>query len=195
MAIEQLVSRIDLPWDGVCFHAGFSAMWLVLAVISTSAADNAGFETKGFQAKGFKVADHYGPPYETQIKSLLQGGKATPLSGGKTLLSDGVTLQTFTETNTLQLIVKAPQCLYDSVEQTASSAGPLRVQLPDGRFSTEGEGFLWRQTNSSLFISNHVHTLVHSDALQSPATNPQSKKSGTEAPPTDIVSDRFSYES
>jgi len=162
------------------------------AILSSVGAENPGFEARGFQAKGFKVADHYPPPHETQIKSLLEGGKATPLGAGKTLLSDGVTLQTFTETNTLQIRVMAPQCLYDSTEQTASSAGPLRVQTPDGKF-IEGEGFLWRQTNSSLFISNKVHTTLRSDAIGYSATAAQGNQSTADEPPSEIFSREFRY--
>jgi lipopolysaccharide export system protein LptA len=156
---------------------------------------NQGLETKGFQAKGFKVADHYPPPHETQIKSLLQGGKAVPLVAGKTLLSDGVTLQTFSETNTLQLTVTASQCLYDSTAQTANSAGPLRVESPDGKFSIEGEGWLWRQTNSSLYISNRVHTIVQSAALDPSAAKQDSKGPDSESGPMEIFSEQFAYES
>jgi lipopolysaccharide export system protein LptA len=159
-------------------------------------AESTGLETRGFQAKGFKVADHYGPPHETQIKSLLQGGKATPLAGGKTLLSDGVTLQMLSETNTLQLTVTASECLYDSSAQTASSAGPLRVESPDGKFSIEGDGWLWRQTNSSLFISNRVHTVVQSAALDAPpGAKSETRGASSESGPMEIFSKRFSYES
>jgi len=171
------------------------AMWLGLACGYAAGPDNPGFVTKGFQASGFKVAEHYGPPHENQIKSLLEGGKATPLSSGKTLLSDGVTMQNLTESNTLQLVIKAPECLYDSAGQTASSAGPLRVETPDGKFLIEGEGFLWQQTNSSLFISNRVHTLIKSEALQPAPAASLAKKPTAEAAPTDIFSDLFSYDS
>src|SRR5258708_3297107 len=33
--------------------------------------------------KRFKIAEPYPPPYETQTKSLLEGGKALPMPGGK----------------------------------------------------------------------------------------------------------------
>ena len=35
----------------------------------------------------------------------------------------------------------------------------------DGRYSIEGNGFLWRTTNSSLIISNNVRTLIRKDAV------------------------------
>jgi lipopolysaccharide export system protein LptA len=152
-----------------------------------SGADTPNFAAGAFEAKGFKVAEHYAPPHEAQIKSTLDGGKATPLAG--------VIMQSFSESNTLQLTIKAPECLYDSAGQTASSPGPLRVETPDGKFFIEGEGFLWQQTNSSLFISNRVHTLIKSEALQPDTTAASAKKPASDPEPTDIYSDLFSYDS
>ena len=43
---------------------------------------------------------------------------------------------------------------------TASSAGRLQVQYRDGKIRVEGEGFLWRQSDSFLTISNHVSTVI-----------------------------------
>lgn len=168
-------------------------LWLGLSFCYAAEPDPREFATRAFQAKGYKVAEHYGPPHESQIKSLLEGGSFTPLVGGQTLLSNGITLQTFTESNTLQLVIKAPECLYDSAAQTASSTGPLRVETPDGKFSIEGRGFLWQQTNTSLFISNQVHTVVTSDALQ--ANTVSSQKTAAAPEPTLIFSDLFSYDS
>src|SRR5882724_29555 len=48
--------------------------------------------------KGFKIAEPYGPPHETQIKSVLEGGRALPLGGGMILFSNGVILRNFSET-------------------------------------------------------------------------------------------------
>src|SRR5439155_121212 len=121
-----------------------------------------------------------------------------------------------------ELQVEAPQCVYDSQAHSASSPGRLRVQSGDGKLSIEGEGFLWRQTNSSLFISNQVHTFVQPALLQqaSSETNAQRQQPhqiSSASPPTaplsrfrpqreggvggeaqiinnlDIFSDQFSY--
>jgi len=34
------------------------------------------------------------------------------------------------------------------------------MKTADGQFFTEGEGFLWRQNESILTISNRVHTVI-----------------------------------
>ena len=35
-----------------------------------------------------------------------------------------------------------------------------KLQTGDGKFRVEGDGFLWRQNDSFLTISNHVHTVI-----------------------------------
>jgi lipopolysaccharide export system protein LptA len=152
------------------------------------------FGGKGIPAKGFKIAEPYGPPHEDQTKSLLEGGQALVLPGGSALLSDGVTLHTFSETNTPQVIVRARECFYNSTNHEVSSTGPIQMQTADGRFTIDGMGFLWRQTNSSLVISNNVHTAIQPEAVQSKAGDAKISSDGLENGPLFITSSRFSYE-
>jgi lipopolysaccharide export system protein LptA len=143
--------------------------------------------------KGFKVAEPYPAPNEKQTKSLLEAGKAVLVPGGA-LLSEGVTLQAFTVTNTLQLVVRAEHCFYNSSNHSVNSAGPLQMQTADGKFRIEGEGFFWQQTNSSLIVSNKVHTLIQADLLQSASTNRVDSASPSDTGPLTILSDRFKYD-
>lgn len=148
---------------------------------------------KGFEAEGFQAADFFGPPHETQMKSFLKGAQARPLDNGMLLLVQAA-LETFRETGERELMVQAPECLYDTTNKTASSSGPMHAQTADSKFSIEGEGFLWRQTNSILFISNRVHTVVQSELLTAPADR-QSTSKPESAAPLDIFSDKFQYTS
>src|SRR5690242_12100077 len=92
---------------------GSKARVIVLLVTVAQWLTVAGVVAQTFGAvKGFKVAEPFPAPNEKQTKSLLQGGKAVLLPGGA-FLSDGVLLQTFSETNTPQLIVRAQQCFYN----------------------------------------------------------------------------------
>jgi len=152
----------------------------------------AGHGQRTFEAKGFKLAEYYGPPHETQMKSLLEGARARPQGESQLFLNDAK-LQTFRETGVPELQVQAPECLYHRQAKTASSAGPLRAQTADGRFSIDGEGFLSQQTNSSLMICNRVHTVVEASALDAGSLQTGSAK---EAPPggaIEIRADRFDY--
>ncbi len=143
--------------------------------------------------KGFKVAEPHASPYETRMKSLLEGGKGLPLGGSIILLSEEVTLRTFSITNTPQIVVKCRECFYNSTNHEVNSAGPIHMQTADGKFQIEGTGFLWRQTNSSLVISNNVHTLIQSASLGQ-ATNSLTAAPDPDSGPVSIESGQFSYD-
>jgi lipopolysaccharide export system protein LptA len=145
------------------------------------------------EAKGFRLAEPYGPPYEGQIKSLLEAAKGLPLEGGKRILLTDMKVTTFDETNNPVLVIKAPQCRYDAASQSASSPGRLQVQTADGKFSIEGEGFLWVQPNSSLVISNSVRTEIQQELLEPGAATPRGQAPAAAAPGIVIVSDEFAY--
>jgi lipopolysaccharide export system protein LptA len=173
--------------------------WLVLLTFGLGIGPLACAQTLGGNVridkpfKGFKVAEPYGPPYETRTKSILEGGKGLPLGRSITLLSDGVTLRTFSVTNTPQIKVDCRECFYNSTNREVNSAGPIHMQTADGKFQIEGTGFLWRQTNSSLFISNNVHTLIQSSSFGQ-GTNALTVAPDPDSGPVTIESGRFSYD-
>ena len=137
------------------------------------------------EVKGpFKVAEYY--TNSTKMKSLLEGASALPQPGGRLLVTDAK-YQRFSTNNEVELSVEAPQGLYDG-QKTISSSGPLHMQVANGKFSIEGEGFLYVQTNSTLLVSNRVHTILH------PASRgPQTTATNTNAPGINIFSDQFEY--
>lgn len=103
--------------------------------------------------------ENYPPPNEAQAKTLLEGARAEPQPDGWFLLTS-VKLSTFSTNGTLELVAEAPHCFFDSVHRIITSAGPLQVKKADGSFFLEGEGFLLRQTDFNLIISNRVHTII-----------------------------------
>lgn len=144
------------------------------------------------EIRGLKLAEPYGPPHETQTKSLLEAARARRLPDGQYLCKEA-TLQTFTETGQRELVVRAPECISDPAGRSASSEGPLHVQTADGKFTLEGEGFLWQQTNSILLISNRVHTVIQPDLLQSASPKPRTDAPLVDARGIEIFSREFSY--
>lgn len=118
------------------------------------------------RVKDFSVPEYYDPPHQDQVRSLLTGAEAQPQGRGKFLITE-LKLETFRQNGEREITVTAPECVYDSGPGSASSAGRLLVQTGDNRFSIEGEGFLWRQTNSSLIISNRVHTVIRPEPKKS----------------------------
>ena len=103
----------------------------------------------------FTTSEYY--TNNTQLKSRLTGKKATPLGAERYLITQ-LRLELFEENGQRQLIIEAPECVYDYRARNASSAGPLKIVLGEGRLSVTGEGFLWQQAQSSLMISNRVYT-------------------------------------
>src|SRR6266568_229159 len=144
------------------------------------------------ELKGFKVGDPHDPPHQSQMRWLLEGATAQPQPGGRALLTDAK-LQTFRETGEGQMVVETPQCFYDSGRQTVSSPGPLRVQTADGKFSIEGTGFLWQQTDASLIISNDVHTTVQAALLGPESSISNTNSSAPAGNDIEIFSDQFTY--
>jgi len=128
------------------------------------------FAQKSPRVRGsdFSVPENYGPPHETQLKSLLQGAEAEPFEGDLTLiLIRQLLLQTFAEDGTTQLVVRAPVCVFDRRRREVRSAGRFEARSGDGNFLQEGEGFLFQMTNLNLTISNRVRTTIRSSSTNS----------------------------
>jgi lipopolysaccharide export system protein LptA len=143
--------------------------------------------------KNLKFSDFYDPPHETQMKTLLECGTALPQAGGRTFLVTNAKLQTFRDTGEGEIVVEAPTCRYDTDKRSVSSPGMLRLRTADGSFELEGQGFLFRQSDSTLFVSNQVHTLVHLDLAQSKAADTNATATVRAVPRIDIFSDQFDY--
>ncbi|MHC1766193.1 MAG: LptA/OstA family protein [Verrucomicrobiia bacterium] len=111
------------------------------------------------------------------------------------------------------MIVEAPQCVFDTKTKVATSSGALSIRTADGRFSIVGEGFRWEMgdsgQNSRLVISNQVQSsirkrLIGSRAaigVQAPATNSApattNAPAGGEAAPSEFIqinSQQFEYQ-
>jgi hypothetical protein len=110
-------------------------------------------------ASDFSSVEYFEPPHQTLMKSRLSGAEAQPQPGGLLAIKQ-FKLEMFDTNGLLQVVVKAPECVYDTQSGLANSAGHLRVETADGKSHVEGDGFLWRQTNSFLTISNNVHTVI-----------------------------------
>ena len=118
-------------------------------------------------ATDFTSSTYYESPHETQVKIRLSGAEASPLPGGLLDVKQ-LRIETFSVNGKPEVIVHAPQCTYAPLDGVASSAGPLEMRTGDGKLRVEGEGFLWRQGDSSLTISNHVHTVIDLPAFSPP---------------------------
>src|SRR6266446_1395764 len=184
-------SKLTAPFTSII---GLFLAWamfpLSLLLLVMPANGQEGVEVRG----GFKFGPggYYPPPHEKQLKSLLTGARAQPQPGGIYLITDAK-FETFLEDGRREMLVEAPQCLYDARgDESVHSEGPLSVKTADGKFSIAGDGFRW-QTNSSLFISNRVHTIVHPELLQPQAPNARTNKPAPDDKGMEIFSEQFDY--
>lgn len=141
---------------------------------------------------GFKSTEYYDPPNETQMKSMLEGAGAEPLPEGRIQVTKAIYWR-FLTNGEVQLSVQAPQCIYDKGQRAISSSGPLRMQIANGKFSIEGEGFLYQVTNSALLVSNRVHTVLHPELLGPQSATTRTNAPAVAAPGIDIFSDQFDF--
>jgi hypothetical protein len=110
-------------------------------------------------ASDFSSVAYFEAPHERQMKSRLSGAEAQPLSGGLLAIKQ-LKLETFNTNGSPAMVVEAPECVYDTLKGEASSPGHLQLRTGDGVFRVAGDGFLWRQNDSSLTISNQVRTVI-----------------------------------
>jgi hypothetical protein len=116
-------------------------------------------------AKGFKSAlDFFPPPDDRQMRSYLEGTESEMGPNG-TIILHNAELQTFNKDGTREMIMNAPQCLYDYNSHAVHSDGPLKLQMWEEKnkraFQLQGSnGFYWQQTNSVLIVSNGQKTTI-----------------------------------
>jgi hypothetical protein len=133
---------------------------LVCVVLFFAAVPNEFAQPAGVGgADDFTSVEYFEAPHAQQIRSRLSGAHALPQTGGL-LVIQKFKLEMFAEDGKLEWIVTAPECVYDTMNFTANSAGHLQLQTGDGKIRMDGDGFLWRQNDSFLTISNHVQTVI-----------------------------------
>ena len=123
-----------------------------------------GAQQNGLQhASNFTSTEYYEPPHQRQIKSILSGAEALPQPGGWLIIKQ-LKLEMFSPDGRLEWVVNAPECVYDTFKGVANSPGHLEVRTGDGKIRTDGDGFLWRQSDQKLTISNNVCTVFENGA-------------------------------
>jgi len=115
-------------------------------------------------ATDFTSDEYFEPPNQQRVKMRLTGTSASPLPGGILDITN-LKIETFNLNGQTEAVVSAPECLYAQYDGVASSAGHLELRTADGKIDITGDGFLWRQSDNSLTISNHVHSVIKMKAL------------------------------
>ena len=147
------------------FAANLVAVAWLWWVGATSNAQPAGVGS----VQGFTLPEYYDPPNQNQLKTLVSGSQASFQAGG-ILSVTSLKAEMFRPTGEREVIIISPECTYDTGRREGSSTNRLELQSGDGRVRIEGIGFLWRQNESTLIISNRVHTVIRPNAAAPPAT-------------------------
>ena len=144
-------------------HLSLVAPLLVAGAILFFAVPDGRPQPNGIQhASDFMSVEYFEPPHQQQMKSRMSGAEAQPQAGGLLVIKQ-LKLETFDINGNREMIVSAPECVYDTFNRVASSPGHLQLQTGDGKIRMEGVGFLWRQSDSFLTISNDQRTTIKSD--------------------------------
>ena len=146
----------------------------------------------GVTLSKFNVPVYYEPPNQTQLHWLLKGAQAIPQTNG-TIFVEQATLEEFQTTGPREMLIETPDCLFSYATREASSTRPLKMLLQQGQFALEGEGFLWRQTNSLLVVSNRVRTTISGGWFESKTAG----EARAAVPPlgdVQILADQFIYD-
>src|SRR5208283_673895 len=154
-ALHEMNAKADITRALLAAGAG-----LLFAIAPGVHAQQNGLQ----HASDFTSVEYYGPTNQQQIKSIMSGAEALPQPGGLLLIKQ-LKLEMYNPDGKLEWVVNAPECVYDTFKGVANSPGHLQVRTGDGKFRVEGEGFLWRQSDQFLTISNNVHTVVEDGAL------------------------------
>ena len=145
---------------------GARKIYLILtAGIGLSVLNDRAQQVPVGHATDFVSSTYFEPPNEQQVKLKLSGAEALPLPGGVQDIRQ-LKIETFEVTGKTEMIVRAPQCNFSLLDGVANSTGHMELQSGDGKFHVEGDGFLWRQNDQLLIISNNVHTVIKSGVLQ-----------------------------
>lgn len=147
------------PGRGKTIFAAGAAAFLLTAAGVRAQLPPTGYITN------FSSVVYYEPPNDQQVKMRLSGAEAASLPDALVDLKK-MKVEKFDPGGKLEAVVEAPQCYYSLLDGVANSAGHLELKSGDGKFRirTEGDGFLWRQNEQSLSISNRVHTVIERPA-------------------------------
>ncbi len=149
--------RVTIPVTGLL--PPITRLLIAGTILLLAVPDNRAQSNDVSHASDFSSVEYYPPPNQQQMRTRLSGAEAQPLPGGLLAIKQ-LKLETFGLDGRPEIVVNAPECTYDQLNGTASSPGRLQVQYQEGKIRVEGEGFLWRQNDSHLIISNRPSTVL-----------------------------------
>ncbi|MBI3878860.1 MAG: hypothetical protein HY301_02195 [Verrucomicrobia bacterium] len=156
-----------------------------------AAPTNAAPANQGATASGgFKMGQY---DAQNRLKSVIAGKGAKSGTNFNEVFIEEIHIESYKDDGTLDFVAEAPKCQFNVSTRTASSAGPMRAFTADKRMQIEGTGFTFVQTNSTLVISNDVHTTIRRDATNAPGAKTPATNAAPEKP-LEIFADHFQFD-
>jgi lipopolysaccharide export system protein LptA len=113
---------------------------------------------------GYNATRYYPAPNFKQMEMKLTGAEAMQLPGAtRQFRITKPVFVSFEPNGATQVTIETPECIFDETDSKArrvSSTETLAMRTGDGRFSIVGKGFLWRQEEKILIISNDVRAVI-----------------------------------
>ena len=120
--------------------------------------------------RGFKLPERYetlatGRSQTNRMKGIFIGAEGHMISKDLARFI-GVRIEHFGLDGKTNMVVVAPEALFDKESRVAWSTGRLEIVAMSGAMRVRGdEGFQVRMTNSTLTISNRVRTVIRQDVV------------------------------
>jgi hypothetical protein len=147
-------------------RAGWLAGMVLLCVWPALAQLSRAIKTRGFLYPLYYEDALTGRGQTNRLKAILKGDEAQYLPND-TIQMTRMQLQHHDPDGRTNLIARAPHCLLDRQAQIGSSTSRLDVTGMEGALLIHGyDGYEVHLTNSSMFLSNRVRTVIRSEFLK-----------------------------
>ncbi len=130
-----------------------------------------------------------------KLKAILSGKSAKQVTGSQVFVTDfRMKILRNSDTNQVELIAEAPECLFDRNTSVASSPGPMKAYTVTTNLYIRGLGFFCQQSNALLVISNKVETRINKSLFNTNSAGNSFPASGkTSTNQLLIFSDHFRF--
>lgn len=148
----------------------------------------------GVVLRDFVWPEYHDPPHERQLRFRLQAAQAEPGDGAWVRVRE-VVLERFDLEGQREWWIGCDHGEFHTGTQEARSDGSLEVRLRVDRLRLQGQGFLWRQTNMWLVVSNKVQAVLRGRWIEAPGAESGSSTNrlGIDSDEMRIESVQFTY--
>ena len=153
------------------FGKGCSGAWCRSVLLTCLCLTTLGQSSSPGSSKGVTTIPEYDGVDPNKVRAVIRIRGATAKLTGQVPVEE-FHREVYSLDGRTNLLISATNCVFDMRNHAAFSSDRVRVVSGDGRLLIEGLGFIWRQTNNTLVISNQVHTRLMGGTLTVPTRAP-----------------------